>query len=111
MPAKHTALPWKSGCMHGDRKEMIFANGYALAVCQPDYRDKPNGEEREVMEANAALIVHRVNAFEGLVEALELCVEGLKERGVESCNLDRCTSTPCMALTAARAALKQAKEG
>jgi hypothetical protein len=69
---EHTPTPWHQGSsMHGDRKHMIFAEGYALCICEPDQRDRASAGERALQEANAAFIVKAVNLHGELVSALE----------------------------------------
>lgn len=112
----HTPTPWFHGSMHGDRKQMVFAEGRALCLCQPDYRALPHESDQALMEANAAFIVRAVNAHDAMLAALEAMVKPWADRSDEL--LQRYADTPddvrCedgKAQLAARAAIKLAKEG
>jgi len=43
------------------RGEHVFANGYAIAVCQPDYRSLPQTDDIDLMHANAIFIAEAFN--------------------------------------------------
>ncbi len=90
MTTQHTPLPWHVG---ETNKLVIYRqDGYAVADCKV-FHSRP-GSEREVAEANAALIVNAVNcheellsALKGLLEEYDLCGEGHDENRLRTARL------------------------
>lgn len=75
METKHTPTPWRAPFLSvtdGDDYIQITDEDQTYGVCR---LDESYSEHREVMKANAALIVKAVNLHDELVEALEFLME------------------------------------
>lgn len=104
---RHTLLPWGIFVVHPTGVYGAGQRGNECFSIAPDeYSAKLSPEKaKELAEANTALIVHRVNAHEGLVEALELAEIWLMQC-IPIVEIDGPKPLPVI-----RAALAQAKGG
>jgi hypothetical protein len=102
-PAKSTPRPWAvlpATERYGEDYAPIRAGNVTLADVYPT---DGTHKTRSQMEANAALIVRAVNAFDPLVSALEGLLADVEQY--------EAWQRPCHAVDVARAALSLAKDG